>query len=229
MIIRVFRGLVHAGMQEPYVRFLHDEAFPDLRSRPGLISLQASTPAEEDHRQFLVTSVWADLHHLISFAGERWREAKIMPGETGFLREKHVHHYQSLHYETLVPEEAMRAVVKPPASVVDAGILQVDLARKVVILEGETLELPPLEFALLTELALRAGEPVHPAELVARVWPTSAYVTADDLRRVVYRLRRRLARRHRVPPLIRHRRGFGYLLDTSPSAGEDTDATPARR
>lgn len=75
------------------------------------------------------------------------------------------------------------------------------------------MRLPPREFGVLVELALHPQQPISSAELARRVWPESAWTTGDDVRRTVYRLRRAMGDHERRPPLIRNRRGFGYVLE----------------
>lgn len=98
---------------------------------------------------------------------------------------------------------------------VEVGTLHIDFDAGRATLSGEPLALPPKEFAILGELALRAGEPVLSAELVRRVWPEGALATIEDVHRHVYRLRKRLES-HReegcAPVRVVNRRGFGYEL-----------------
>jgi two-component system KDP operon response regulator KdpE len=96
---------------------------------------------------------------------------------------------------------------------IEAGRVHVDARRRMVRVNGEVLELAPREFALLAELALRPGHPVPSTRLAHAVWPEAPIVTADDVRRTVYRLRRAIGDHERDRPLIRHRRGYGYLLE----------------
>lgn len=103
-------------------------------------------------------------------------------------------------------------------NVVEVRSLRIDLVRRSVMIEGEPLELPPMETALLIELALEPGRPIPAEELGRRAWPQNPYSTAEDVRRHVYRLRKALGDQLRRRPLIRNRRGFGYTLDDRASA-----------
>lgn len=97
--------------------------------------------------------------------------------------------------------------------VIDVGDLSVDLGRQIAIVDGAPVRLPPREFAILRELSLHLGEPISSAELVVRVWPPDATVTAVDVARHVYRLRRLIGDADRANPLVTNRRGFGYCLE----------------
>lgn len=208
MIIRVFRGEVRPGKQEEFLRVLEEQGLPHFRAHPGMLGVHVGLPTEQAPEELLVTTMWRDLDALRTFAGERWYEAKILPGERHLLKRAHVHHYWSEDGERWPPRE--------PPEVLDLGRLRVDLGRRVAAVNGRRIDLPPREFAVLAELALRPGRPVSSEELARRVWPQQA-VNGDDVRRVVYRLRRLLGDDRRRP-LIRNRRGHGYVLEVDTAA-----------
>jgi DNA-binding response OmpR family regulator len=153
----------------------------------------------------MVTTTWRDLDAIRTFAGERWFEAKILPGERHLLRSADVHHYWAEAGERWPPRD--------PPDVIEVGALRVDLARRVVTVSGREVTLPPQEFAVLAELAARPGLPTTSADLARRVWPDRPGMNGDDVRRLVYRLRRHLGDDRHGDPLIRNRRGYGYVLE----------------
>jgi DNA-binding winged helix-turn-helix (wHTH) protein/heme-degrading monooxygenase HmoA len=209
MIIRVFRGKVQPGKQAEFLRVLEEQGIPHFRSHPGMLGVHVGTPTEASPDEFLVTTLWKDLDALRTFAGERWYEAKILPGERKLLRSAHVHHYWT--------EDGERWPPRAP-EVIEAGPLTVDLSRRTARIRGREVDLPPREFAVLAELASHPEEPVSSADLAARVWPDRTWMNADDVRRVVYSLRRLLGDDRRERPLIRNRRGHGYVLDLPSSS-----------
>lgn len=217
MIIRVFRGQVQPGKQAEFLRVLEEQGIPHFRSHPGMLGVHVGTPTEASPDEFLVTTLWKDVDALRTFAGERWYEAKILPGERKLLRSAHVHHYRT--------EDGERWPPRAP-DVIEAGPLTVDLSRRTVRIRGREVDLPPREFAALAELASHPAEPVSSADLAARVWPDRTWMNADDVRRVVYSLRRLLGDDRRKRPLIRNRRGHGYVLDL-PSSSRRTEGTLA--
>jgi DNA-binding response OmpR family regulator len=75
------------------------------------------------------------------------------------------------------------------------------------------------EFAVLSELPTRPGLPTTSAELARHVWPDRPDMNGDDVRRLVYRLRRHLGDDRRRHPLIRNRRGYGYVLEAGKRNG----------
>jgi DNA-binding response OmpR family regulator/heme-degrading monooxygenase HmoA len=101
--------------------------------------------------------------------------------------------------------------------VIDLGSLRLDVPGRVAHIDGRPVELPPKEFAVLVELALHAEQPVSAPDLARRAWPESVWTTGDDVRRTVYRLRKLIGDHERPDPLIRNRRGYGYVLVQLPS------------
>ena len=88
-----------------------------------------------------------------------------------------------------------------------------------VHVDGRTLELPPLEQAVLSMLLERPGAVVSRSQLLQQVWGTAA-TDPHVLEATITRLRRRLGR---CGPAVRPIPGRGYRLDTG-----DTMATSSR-
>lgn len=319
MIIRVFRGRVHPGMQKEYERELREVAVPNFYANPGLVDLHLGLPSVDAPEEFLVVTAWEDLDSLRSFAGENWRSALLHPGEAEMLRRSFVQHFEDggalgaphldgrktgtarvlvvagreldgrsltsslgdrglgaltvptaagalrvvarwipdaavvssrlAHAATLIarleraqvpvlvvdtggrpvgadtlvvgsdPDDLAAAAAafagtpRPSPAVVEAGMVRLDTGARMAYIDGAPYELPPKEFSLLTELVLRPEQPIPPGELALRIWPESLWMTAEDVRRAVYRLRKLIGDHGRTPPLIRNRRGFGYVLE----------------
>lgn len=198
-------------MESEYEALLRREALPAFSAHPGVACVRLGLPAPRTPHEFLVETVWKSQRDLERFVGKRFLEPRVSPGERHLLEAASVHHYAD--------DGAPEGLREPTPSlgnataVLDVGRLSLDLHRSVAHVDGEPVELPPREFALLLELALRAGQPVSAADLAFRVWPGSVWMTGDDVRRVVHRLRRAIHDDERVPPLLRNRRGYGYILD----------------
>ncbi|TNC48583.1 response regulator transcription factor [Rubellimicrobium rubrum] len=114
------------------------------------------------------------------------------------------------HIEELVARA--RALVRRAAgrstAVQAAGRLRLDLNRMTVSLDGQPLDLTPLEFRLLAYLALHRDRPVPPTELLEHLYGDDDSREANALEAAVARLRRKLG-----PGVIATRRGFGYQLE----------------
>jgi DNA-binding winged helix-turn-helix (wHTH) protein/heme-degrading monooxygenase HmoA len=209
VIVRVFRGQVLPGRHAEFERLLRDRAIPDFRSRPGMVRVHVATPTEQAPDEFLVVTVWRDLKALRAFTGDTWSQARITPEEAPLLRRAFVHHYET--------GGDPGDLLVPGSEVVDAGRVRVDLLRRTATVDGREVELPPKEFAVLAELVRRPDRPVPSAELARLAWPEGDGTTGDDVRRAIYRLRRLLGDHARRPPLIRNRRGHGYVLSARPA------------
>ncbi len=96
------------------------------------------------------------------------------------------------------------------AEVVRVGDLRLDLGLRKAEREGNTIDLSPREFELLTVLSRSAGSAVSRRELMRRVWGAEGETNTNVLEVHVWRLRRKLEQFG--PPLIETVRGVGYRL-----------------
>lgn len=87
--------------------------------------------------------------------------------------------------------------------------LEVELARQLVYVDGEPVELTPTETKLLYILMRNAGHTLLTGYLLKRLWPLEE-VFEDTLRTHVYRLRKKIEPSKGRPRYLLTRRGFGY-------------------
>ena len=92
------------------------------------------------------------------------------------------------------------------------GSLEIDFARRVVRVEGETVHLTRTEYALLRELAQNANKVMSHSELLAAVWGTEYRDDVDYLRAYIRFLRRKLEPDPGNPRYILTSQGVGYML-----------------
>jgi len=98
-------------------------------------------------------------------------------------------------------------------SVLAAGPLRINASTKQVWFEGREVKLTPKQLALLSHLAQCCNRVYSDRELIAAVWPSSAYATSADVKQCVYTLRKRLAQVcDRPSELIANVQGYGYRL-----------------
>jgi two-component system KDP operon response regulator KdpE len=90
------------------------------------------------------------------------------------------------------------------------GRLEVDLARSIVISNGEPLKLTRREFALLSAFITNPGTLLTHRWLLKRVWGASNRADVDALRHAVRALRKRLGDTAAAPELITTEPGLGY-------------------
>ena len=100
MVIRVFRARLKPGKLAPFAQVYADYARPMMRAAPGCLAERAGPPAGR-RDEFVIVSVWRDLESLITFAGDTWREAMVLPGEAALLEVARVEHYNE-SYDSLI-------------------------------------------------------------------------------------------------------------------------------
>ena len=95
--------------------------------------------------------------------------------------------------------------------VIKVGHIAIDTNRQTVEIDGEQLELPAREYALLEYLAHRAGEVVTRVDIHNHLYGGTGSVTSNVVDVYIGYLRKRIERVGE-PPLLHTRRGVGYTL-----------------
>ncbi len=103
-----------------------------------------------------------------------------------------------------------RAGNKNPVIEIDG--LRIDSVSRQVSFAGETIALTPHEYRLLEFLALRRGRVFSHDQLIDQLYDAGSFVTRNAVEAHVSALRKRLQAAG-APPLIKTRRGFGYLVE----------------
>jgi two-component system KDP operon response regulator KdpE len=96
--------------------------------------------------------------------------------------------------------------------VIRSGDLAIDLARRLVTVEGMSVRLTPTEYELLRYLALNAGKPVTHTTLLREVWGEYAVGDTYNTRYVVAQIRKKLGDDPANPRYIVSEPGVGYRL-----------------
>ena len=97
--------------------------------------------------------------------------------------------------------------------VVRTGDLEIDLARRLVTVNGRSVRLTPTEYELLRYLALHAGKPVSHTTLLRQVWGEYAVGDKYNTRYVVAQIRKKLGDDPANPRYIVNEPGVGYRLE----------------
>jgi two-component system KDP operon response regulator KdpE len=92
------------------------------------------------------------------------------------------------------------------------GNLEIDLVRRRVRREGDTIDLTPTEYRVLEVLARHLAMPVPSEELVQRVWGPSYAGEVDQVKHYIWSLRRKLELDPGDPKHLITERGYGYRL-----------------
>jgi two-component system KDP operon response regulator KdpE len=101
---------------------------------------------------------------------------------------------------------------QPDETVVRTGALEIDLAARMVRLEGEPLHLTKKEFELLKTLAQSAGRVLTHTQLLNAVWGPSHVEQFQYLRFHIAQLRKKLCDDPEKPRYIETESGVGYRL-----------------
>jgi len=121
------------------------------------------------------------------------------------------------------PEASGEVAPGPPESplLLEVGQLVIDVQRHMVTLDGRLLNLTPVEFGTLTQLAREAGRVVSCSALVKAVQGYDCYEqeARTIMKTHIRHLRQKLEPDPSSPEYILNVRGMGYMLvDPSPEA-----------
>lgn len=97
-------------------------------------------------------------------------------------------------------------------SVLDDGRLRVDLARRLVAVDGKRVELTPKEYGVLAMLARAPGCVVTQAQLLREIWGPGHNRDSHYLRIIVSHLRQKLGDDPAQPRYLITEPGVGYRL-----------------
>ena len=118
---------------------------------------------------------------------------------------------------------ALRRNLRAPSGepVVHVGPLSIDLAARLVSVDGNRLPLTPKEYRLLQVLALNAGKVVTHQHLLKEVWGSTHVHNTQYLRIFIRKLRQKIEPDPTRPRILATELGVGYrLIQSSPEAGE---------
>lgn len=104
----------------------------------------------------------------------------------------------------------LTASASEPVSVVERGTLRIDLARRLVTLDGAEVHLTATEYALLALFARHAGRVLTHRQILREIWGPKAEEHRQYLRVHVAHLRRKIEPGDGPPTLIRTESGVGY-------------------
>jgi two-component system response regulator RegX3 len=102
---------------------------------------------------------------------------------------------------------------REPEGLLMGGRVEMDIERHEVRVDGQSIDLPPKEFALLETLLRRRGRLVTREMLMAEVW---GYTDLEDTRTLdvhIKRLRSKIEEDPTHPTLVKTVRGLGYKFD----------------
>lgn len=95
---------------------------------------------------------------------------------------------------------------------IEVNDLVINTAGKLVTKNGERIHLTPSEYSLLEYLCLRRGMVVSQAQLVDHLHHSDSEVGSNVIEVLISGLRRKIHHPGQ-PPIVRTRRGFGYIVE----------------
>jgi len=105
---------------------------------------------------------------------------------------------------------------------IQCGDLNIDLARRRVIIGEQEIYLTATEYNLLHELATHVNQVLLHEQLLTAVWGSEYCNDVDYLRSYVHSLRKKLERNPANPEMIVNVTGVGYMLVT-PDSNSDRE------
>jgi DNA-binding response OmpR family regulator len=103
-----------------------------------------------------------------------------------------------------------------PDSRLRVADVELNGAARTVTRDGIPIDLPAREFKLLEYLMARQGQVVARGEIEEHIYDDLASPMSNVVDASVCAVRRKLAVRPNMPPLIHTRRGMGYVIGASP-------------
>ncbi|MHB2165366.1 response regulator transcription factor [Alsobacter sp. R-9] len=101
-----------------------------------------------------------------------------------------------------------RSAARHPSHVLEAGAIRVDTRRMSVTLDGNGVELSPLEYRLLRYLVHNKGRMVSQVELEEHIYSSEQEPDSNAIEALVKRIRRKIG-----AEAIVTRRGYGYIVE----------------
>ena len=97
-------------------------------------------------------------------------------------------------------------------AIVTAGELEVDTVGRIVRVGGEVVALTAREYSILEVLAVRTGQVVTREEIADHIYDWARDVASNVVDVYIAYLRKKLGNAG-LPPMIKTRRGLGYVLE----------------
>jgi two-component system, OmpR family, KDP operon response regulator KdpE len=102
--------------------------------------------------------------------------------------------------------------IRKTATIMTAGDVSVDTARRKVVVRGEEVELTPTEYSLLLCLVRHQHQVVEHRKLLTEGWGPEYVDQLEYLRLYIRYLRQKLEEDPKNPRIIRTERGIGYYI-----------------
>ena len=181
------------------------------RTKPDAILLDLGLP-DRDGLEIIQLLKAAAPAPIIIVSAREATEQKVAALDLG------AHDYVTKPFDTEEVLARLRASLRErvasqgAAPLVHSGAVQIDLANRRILRNGEEVHLTRKEFDVLTQLALHPGRVVTHRRVLEAAWPHDHDRRIDYLRIVVRNLRQKLEADPARPSMIVNELGIGYRL-----------------
>ncbi|HLT20606.1 MAG TPA: response regulator transcription factor [Thermomicrobiales bacterium] len=217
-ILRALNAGLRANSYEPVLAADGEEALTRAATDPpNVIVLDLQMPGTDGLEVIRQIREWSTVPIIVlsAHAEERDKVQALDTGADDYLT-KPFGMEELLARIRVALRRANRAASGDP--VLDFGRLRIDLAARVVTLDGEEVHLTPTEYELLRELATNAGKVMTHQMLLTRVWGPASEGSTNYLRVYINQLRHKLEPDAARPRYILTDPGVGYRFRP---AGDD--------
>lgn len=105
-----------------------------------------------------------------------------------------------------------RAFIQRP-TLINCGMLRVDIAAKMVFADSKQVELTRKEYGILEYLVLNRNKIVSSEEIIEHVWDSETGLFSNSLKYHIHSLKKKLAVDCETVGNIRNVRGQGYIIE----------------
>lgn len=180
------------------------------RQQPDLIILDLGLPDRDGHDVLRELREWSAIPVIILSVRNQDREkvAALDAGAQDFVT-------KPFSVEELLARirALLRDHMQPiPLPILDDGRLRIDMAKRLVSLLGEPVDLTPKEYAVLSRLAHSPNCVITQTQLLKEIWGPAHIHDTHYLRIVVSHLRQKLADSPTRPHYVKTEPGVGYRL-----------------
>ncbi len=183
------------------------------RERPDLVLLDVRMPALDGWETLARLREMSDVPVIMLTAkGETMDKTRgLLTGADDYVTKP----FDFGELEARISAVMRRYQVSERSGVIRVGDVAIDDANKDVHVQGQPVQLSPLEYELLKLLASSPGKVFSHDEIIQEVWRDKPHVSSADVAKYVNLVRKKVEADPSHPELVLNVRGFGYKLDVN--------------
>ncbi|MBY7808569.1 response regulator [Vibrio fluvialis] len=182
-----------------------------VRQQPDLIILDLGLPDMEGHDVLKELRQWSSIPVIVLSVRNKDQE-KVLALDSG------AQDYVTKPFSVMELLARIRACFRDHSTpeqspIVTDGHLTIDLARRVISINHQLVELTPKEYAVLSKLAASPNRVITQTQLLKEIWGKNHMSDTHYLRIVISHLRQKIGDSPSEPTYIRTESGVGYRLN----------------